>query len=156
MAMMRIAGKGTDDTAKGIRTNNSGNLITTKEWTPEMLVNQATATFEVGETATKQLLGIAEIGKAGITSLRIANSTGVPVEIMFYADRNNADVSILYDLEGNRVSFTVPAQSSLYIVTPEDMPILNYIDWLNLRVTPKEAVSSSDNPRVRVSVLMRS
>lgn len=156
MSMMRVAGKGADDNAYGIRTDNNGFLIIKKQWAPTVELNAATASFDEGDTDPVALLGIAEIGKYGLSSLRIANSTGVSVTISLYADRSDNDVSWLYDLEGNLISIIIPAESHLYVVTPDDWPILNYVDWLNLRITPNSAVVSSDNPRVRVSVVGRS
>lgn len=140
MDIMRVGGKGTDNLAHAFLTNPDGQVISQRQWKCMTSLNVASVTFTAGETGNKAAIGIAEIGAYAVASLRVTNSTNTKITATFYADRNNSDSSIITDSEGNPITFTIPASTRVLAITPDDLPILHYLDWLNLRLTPASAI----------------
>ena len=140
MDIMRVGGKGTDNLAHAISTNPDGQVISQRQWKCTTSLNIVSVNFMTGETGNKPAIGIAKIGEYAVASLRVTNSTNTQITATFYADRNKSDSSLAIDPEGNLITFTLPASTRVLVITPDDLPILHYLDWLNLRLTPAAAI----------------
>ena len=150
MEVLRIGGKGTDDNAHAIMTDTEGYMIARKKWTPTVQINKANIPFDAGAKSYKAALGIAEIGQYAVASVRVTNSTGVPVRMQLYADRNDSDSSALVDLNGNPFEVIIPAGTSNYFVSPNELPPLLYLDWLGFKIIPTEATAQAGNVKITV------
>lgn len=152
--MIRIAGKTSNDTASGIAVTAEGNVKQNHVWD-----QYAERIVDVIPTDTTSVtIGIDTpimLNKYAVTSLRIYNNTGVNVRIRFLHD-NVADSALyLRDADGNDVEITIPTSASRVIsITPNDFPILNYLNRLKFTYgcteTPTNTSGSSSTLRVWV------
>ena len=88
----------------------------------------------------------------GILSIMVWNRSGVDMTIQFYnptvKGTGNALMAI-YDIDGNLPVITIPSGKPT-LITGEDIPILNYMPWINISLTPSGTPSTSDTSVVRV------
>lgn len=144
--MMKIAGKTSSSTAKGIRVDSDGKLIviSKREWEQTALTildgDQIRDTnAKTAKPTSNDVSGFAYI------SFRIINSLDADVSIQFYDDWHVTGGSVLKDINGNTIEITVPAKVSAtqnIVVTPDDLPILNLLHYLTLRVQAKTTPTS--------------
>lgn len=144
--MMKVAGKTSNSTAKGIRVDSDGKLIviSKREWEQTQLVvldgDQIRDTnAKAAKPTSNDVSGFAYI------SFRIINSLDADVSIQFYDDWHVTGGSVLKDINGSTIEITVPAKVSAtqnIVVTPDDLPILNLLHYLTLRVQAKTTPTS--------------
>lgn len=144
--MMKIAGKTSGSVAKGIRVDNDGKLlvISEHEWTQTALVCLDTREIRDTNVVVAKPTNN-DVSKFAYISFRIVNSLDASVSIQFYDDWHVTGGSVLKDMNGNAIEVTIPAKtdSTHYIVvTPDDLPILNLLHYLTLRVKANSAPTS--------------
>lgn len=152
--MIRIAGKTDNNTASPFHLTENGNLCTQHNWEYE-ISNIVTAT---PTDTTEVRVGVGEenaifVAGYGLISLRITNNTGVPVHIRFMADHTYDATGFLADVDGNRIEFDVPSSSTNFIIiTPEDIPALNYLRLLKFRYACKETPTNTTGDTFKVAL----
>lgn len=144
--MMKIAGKTSGSVAKGVQVDTDGKLIVVskREW--EQTTLQILDNDEIRDTNAKAAKPSSnDVSSFAYISFRIVNSLDADVSIQFYDDWHVTGGSVLKDINGNTIEITVPAKVSAtqyIIITPDDLPILNLLHYLTLRVKAKTAPTS--------------
>ena len=143
--MMKIAGRTSGGVAKPFLVDNDGNLGTTrkikKTWTTIQENIEIRDTNEYNVTAF-------DSSSFSIVSLRILNrlkdseDNGIPVTIKFLSDVNTNNGWGLVNADASNKSITIQPTSGYVIITPEDMPILNYIRYIRLSVKAQSTPAS--------------
>lgn len=152
--MMRIAGKTSSDTACGIAVTSDGNVKQNHVWEQhnERIVN------EIPEDTSAVTIGIETpivLADYAVTSLRFYNNTGVDVRVRFLLDTVADSALYLRDADGNNIEITIPSNASYVVsITPNDIPVLNYLNRLKFtyacKETPTNTSGSSTTFRVWV------
>ena len=129
--MMRIAGKTPSDTAAGIRVNSDGNLVEEKKWkyAYEKILNAE----EIRSTSAVVVTG-GNVEDYGLISLRVYSTLDQPIRIQFYNDTATNGGSSVLNCLNSAWEVIIPADSKMYIITPDDIPFLNYLRYIKLRV----------------------
>jgi len=144
--MMKIAGKTSGSVAKGIQVDNNGKLIviSKREW--EQTALTILDNDQIRDTNSKAVKPTSnDVSSFAYISFRIVNSLDADVSIQFYDDWHATGGSILQDINGNSIEIAVPAKVSAtrnIVVTPDDLPILNLLHYLTLRVQAKTTPTS--------------
>ena len=135
--VLKVAGKDPNGAVKAIAVDADGKDKVTRFWdsTVHVLVDngQIREDSPVISTASNSL----DLSEYGFVSLRVLNSHDAEVSVMLYEDTAPAGDSWMRRLDGSSITFSVPANSLLIIITPDDIPELNYIKYLKLRISAK-------------------
>lgn len=137
--MMRIAGRTSGGTAVPMLADANGNIATIRTWKKEWSTIEAFV--EIRDTNSHQCPAV-DVSDVPMFSLRFLNRLGVPVTVSFLTDINTSNGYGLDDANGVAYSVTLVPQQSYIIITPEDMPILNYLRYVRLQVKASSAPSS--------------
>ena len=136
MSLLKMGGKAPDGKAKAVGVDANGNLNVTRQWAADVIT--VLPTTEIRDTnAISTISNAVDVRNYGFVSLRIVNTLGVPVKIMFYADINAASDLWMSRLDKSYITAMIPATDCV-ILTPEDIPELNYLQYIKLRITPQE------------------
>ena len=139
--MMRIAGRTPSGTAVPMAADASGNVSVTRTWKKEWVALQTS--LEIRDTNAHNIPAF-DVSGIPMYSLRILNRLGVPVTITFLADVNTTNGYALTDIDMVTKAITVQPGQSYIIITPDDLPLLNYIRYLRMLVkassTPEAGV----------------
>lgn len=148
--MMRIAGRTSGGVAKPFLVDDNGNVGTTRTWKKTWVTIQENV--EIRDTSEHNLTAFDSSG-VPMLSLRILNrlkdsdNNGVPVTVRFLTDVNTSNGYGLVDTDGASKSITIQSVNDYVIITPEDMPLLNYVRYIRLSVkaqsTPTSGVVSA-------------
>lgn len=137
--MMRIAGRTSGGIAVPMKASTDGDISTTRVWKRSWQTIQTA--LEIRDTATHNLPAV-DVRDVPTFSIRITNRLGVPVTIAFLTDVNTSNGYSLYNMDQTPKTVTVSPGNGYVIITPEDMPILNYVQYLRLQVKASSAPSS--------------
>lgn len=129
--MMRIAGRTSAGVAVPMLADANGNIGTTRTWKKEWVALQTT--LEIRDTNAHNIPAF-DVSDIPIYSLRIINRLGVPVTITFLTDVNTSNGYGLVDTDNTLKSITVQPNNNYVIITPDDLPILNYIRYVRMSV----------------------
>lgn len=149
--MMKIAGKTSDNTAKGVKVNDNGNIETVKKWDAEIitLFNDS-----VSDTTEKRTANV-DLSSYPLVSLRVTNRTGVPVVITPLVDLYNTDNGYsLTDVDGSALSIEFAPNNAYAVITPSDAQWLNYIKYCRLKIKASETPTAS-SPKVEIDAVVR-
>lgn len=141
MNVMKIGAK-SNNQVKAVACNGNGELIVEKRW--KATVNEVYKAQPTTDGSTYAEFDLNNV-KAGVISLRFANSTGVPVKVTLMSDVLSTE-SPLCDLDGAVYETTIPAIGSKYFcLTPKEWNILNYLASLKLKIVAAETITGSGN-----------
>ena len=121
MSVIKIAGKSPTNTVKSVSVTADGDIKSIKTWGNDILaLRDTTDTPEVSQDASFTVMNEYDISDCGAYSLRIYNTTNVPVIFCFYCDwaANNLQ---LRDADGTLIRKTVGA-NKVVVITPDDIP----------------------------------
>lgn len=130
MGMMKFAGKNEDGNAQAIALTNEGVQKINRTWKVEQ-----TVLYNKMPDTDGTLMSM-DVSNYCLFSLYIENTTDVDIELQFTSPNNQGSFWFL-DSMGEYPKITIQAYSSgkgRHFIIPEDMPIMNYIAWLNLRI----------------------
>lgn len=137
--MMRIAGRTSGGVAVPMKASTDGDISTTRTWKKSW---QAIRTgLEIRDVDPHDLDAV-DVRDIPTFSLRILNRLGVPVTISFLTDVNTTNGYALMNMDQTTKSITVSPGNDYVIVTPEDLPFLNYVQYVRLRVRASTAPAS--------------
>lgn len=148
--MMRIAGRTSGGTAVPVAADANGNIGTTRKWKKEWIELQTA--LEIRDTSDHHLTAY-DVSEIPVFSLRFVNRLGVPVTIYLRTDINTTNGYALADKDGVSQKVTLAPTNSYITVTPDDLPILNYIRYL--RITVKASSAPADGVFEAYMVAMR-
>lgn len=154
--MMRIAGRTSGGVAKPFLVDNNGNVGTTRTWKKTWVTIQENV--EIRDTSEHNLTAFDSSG-VPMLSLRILNrlkdsdNNGVPVTVRFLTDVNTSNGYGLVDTDGASKSITIQSVNDYVIITPEDMPLLNYVRYIRLSVKAQSTPTSGVVSAYAVTIL---
>ena len=90
-----------------------------------------------------------DVSNGGLISLRAGNSTDTPIKATLLFDTSASDDRWMKDVNGNYITFEIPTGES--IITADDVPALNYLRFVRLRL---EAVQAPSDPTKTVTILV--
>lgn len=135
--VLKVAGKDPNGAVKAIAVDADGKEKVTRHWdsTVHALVDQGQIREDspVISTASNAL----DLSEYGFVSLRVSNSHDADVTVMLLQDAAPSGDSWMRRLDGSFITFSIPANSLMTIITPDDIPELNYIKYLKLRISAK-------------------
>jgi hypothetical protein len=139
MSLIKMGGKSPDGKAKAVSVDANGNVGISRSWRSQtfVILNNAQPRTDAAFT----ILGSSalDVRDFGFVSLRFDNSLGVPVNAMFYSDDENRNLdNWMMRNDRSYFSFVIPA-NGYSMLTPEDMPELNYFRFIKMRLQPQSA-----------------
>lgn len=137
--MMRIAGRTSGGIAVPMKASADGDISTTRTWKKSWY--SIVTNLEIRDTNDHKLDAV-DVRDTPTFSLRIINRLGVPVTIIFLTDINTTNGYALNNMDQTSKSITVSPGNGYVIVTPEDLPFLNYVQYVRLQVKASIAPSS--------------
>jgi hypothetical protein len=159
--MMKVCGKNPDGNATALRMDEDGNVKIKRVWETEvqevvtLTVNAESKTGGNGEYVAVNRGIDADVSEWGMVSLRVRNALSVSVTIYIVSDlltdRLLLSSKILKNSDGNNISFTIPANSDT-IITPDDVPVLNYMSMFSFRVQAPSTASVDEGKTVDVVI----
>ena len=139
--MMRVAGRTSGGVAVPMKASTDGDISTTRTWKKSW---QAIVTgLEIRDT-NGHVLDAVDVRDIPTFSLRIVNRLGVPVTITFLTDISTTNGYSLLNMDATDKAITVSPANAYVIVTPEDLPFLNYVQYLRLQVKASTTPASGE------------
>lgn len=138
--VLKIGVKGEDGLVKAVASDNDGHIQTGKKWNTKVFTPEKLWAVEIRDTET--INECFDVSQYGLISLRIRNSTDKPITLAFHLDTTENSSSCLRDHNGNRIEIVIPGDNVWRLYTPEQIPLLNYVNLLNLWVWAVEAPTS--------------
>lgn len=136
MNVLPIGGKSPSETVVGFSADANGNLITKKKWDNNIeLIYEMDST--PSGTSTIWLTPV-DISDCGAVSIRISNTLDVDVKLYIASDLPDDGTAhyALKDINGDDYLLTIPANKSRIVISPDDVPVLQWLNSLNLAVKP--------------------
>lgn len=130
-------------TVKGFSANNDGAIFTTRDIKITKIFDEE----ELRSTDTNRSTVLADLSGGVFVSLRVLNRHDKPVTLRFYKERFEtlyANSTYLKDANGNDITWEVPATSGERVITPDDIPVLPYLQYIGLSVKAAEAPTTGD------------
>lgn len=149
--IMKVGGRKEDGTAAAIGIDSNGYLKIKRVWETQTK-NIFTGTLS-NTTAVTTVSNVVNALEWGMVSLRVNNLLDSAVKIMLYWDNNVDGTEWMKNFNGEYVTFTVPAESQM-IITPDDLPILNYLRYIKCRINAVTPPTNGKNLLVQ-AVLKR-
>lgn len=134
--MIRIAGRTPSGTAVPMAADANGNIGTTRKWKKEWVTLQTA--LEIRDTDDHHLTAY-DVSDIPVFSLRIINRLRVPVTIWLRSDVNTTNGYALVNKDAVEQKVTLAPSNAYITITPDDLPILNYIRYLRITVTASSA-----------------
>ena len=135
--ILKIGAKGEDGLVKAIASDNDGHIQTGKMWKTKVFTPTNLWRKEIRDTTPIQ--ESIDVSEYGLISLRIRNRTDKPITIAFQLDTEANSSSGLRDHNGNKIEIVIPPNGPWLLYTPEQIPLLHYVNLLNLYVYAGEA-----------------
>lgn len=145
---IKFAGKNDNDVVTPVSVSNEGYIHNQRIYTNSYtdIVNEVLSITE------KTFYQGYDARNTGILSIMVWNRSGVDMTIQFYNPTTKGTGNALmeiYDIDGNPPVITIPYGKPT-LITGEDLPILNYMPWINISLTPNGAPTTSYTSVVRV------
>lgn len=147
MSILKIGGKNDSNNVQGFGVTNEGYAKTTRFW--NTTITQIFSETISDRTVKTTIENVFNCEEWGFISLRFANSTNVKMTCNVYSDMGSSSLqNYLKDNNGNPITFEIPTGQS--ILTPDDLPILNYLKWLKLRIEPNEVPATPNTLTISI------
>ena len=140
------AKKITDGTASPISCDATGAVIQQRKFTTTVT---KVLDLVIADTATHKTTAV-DLSGAGLVSIRLDNRSRKALTIYFLGDDNDHGNSGLRDLSGDLFTVNIPAGANYYIITPNDVPFLNYLARIRMSVAALETPTNTDPTTVYV------
>jgi len=135
--VLKIGGKDPSSNVKAVSVDANGRVKSTRYWDSSIHTLIDSAQIRENNPVVSTATDSFDASEYGFVSLRIRNSHDAALSVMFYEDAGISGDTWMTRLDGSYISFTVPANTQRVIVTPEDVPEINYLKYLKLRVSAK-------------------
>ena len=135
--VLKVGVKGEDGLVKAVASDNDGHIQTGKMWKTKVFTPTNLWRKEIRDTTPIQ--ESIDVSEYGLISLRIRNRTDKPITIAFQLDTEANSSSGLRDYNGNKIEIVIPPNGPWLLYTPDQIPLLNYVNLLNLYVYASEA-----------------
>lgn len=128
--VMPIGGKFDNDgnpVVMGVAVDDEGGVISARKWK-----NEVVQILDVTDpTAGTKTCTVIDLANAGAVSLRVDNALNVPVQLIIYTDYYN-HAYYMRDATGSYITKTIPAGQKFVMITPDDMPALQWLAQLKI------------------------
>ena len=155
MAMMKVAGKTSSNTAKGVSVSNDGEVLSVRHFAdiaPTVIVVSDTEIRDTNRHVTTDVE--CDLYKYPINSIIFHTTLDAEIDVLVLDGGRLANENYLYNLDGSRVGFTIPKNTEnvtkAYIITSEDIPELDYLKFLKLNYAAKTTPTSGS---IKVEVI---
>ena len=140
------AKKITDGTASPISCDANGAIISQRKFDG---VSTKLWSGVLSDTGNKTIARTS-IADKGLISLRVFNAAGVPLKLIFYTDDGTHNSGGLFGLDGQNIYVVIPwsGASRSYIITPQDIPCLNYMISLRMGISAMEGPTGENETEV--------
>ena len=145
--MMKVAGKTSNSTAKGMGVTNDGEVISVRRFeniTPTVIVPANTEIRDTNRHATIDVE--CDLYAHAVNCIIVTTTLDADIDVIVLDGGRLANQGYMYKLDGSRVGFTIPKSvgnaSKVYIITSEDIPELDYIKFLKLNYAAKTTPTS--------------
>lgn len=139
MKVTPFGAKSPTSTVVGVAANADGNLVTAKKWENNVI---RVCDEEVTGVESFQT-DLIDVSDAAAVSLRFSNTSDQSFMITFYSDQYPNNTYQLYDYNGNKVQCKIIKSSSrTQILTPDDLPVLQWLKSIRMRVAFDAAPAS--------------
>ncbi len=138
--MLRVAGTRENGQAIGFKTDDVGRISITHKRSAECVTIFNRIELRDGNAVWSDKVDISHFA---LCSLRISNTHNQPVNFIFAYDALNTDTTTyLKNYGGSNLGFTVPANSGVRLITPEEFPFLQYLQNIKIRIQCPDAPDS--------------
>lgn len=140
MALLKIGGKTKSNTASAFLLGDDGAAVVSRPW--ESKVNTIINNEEIRDTDIHTLSNdqIIDLSQYPINSLRIRTTLDKDVTLIFYYDLAKQSTIYIDDFTDGTLTIVVPADSNHWkLITPDELPLLEYGLYLKFRYTASEA-----------------
>lgn len=137
--MMRIAGRTSAGVAVPMLADSNGNIGTTRAWKKEWVTIEQNV--EIRDTTTHNC-PVIDVSNIPTFSLRILNRLGTPITLNFLSDVTQSNGYSLHNMDSTSKAVTIQPVQGYIMITPEDVPLLNYIRYLRIAVKASTAPES--------------
>lgn len=131
---LKIGGKYTDslgtETAKGISVNEDGQLTIVRR--NEVEIIDLLTNVEKRDSTAIQITGNTAVDLREWTTccIFVTNQLDIDVTLQFYTQKTITGTSYLKYMDGSNAKITLPHMApGAYIITPDDLPLLNYLNF---------------------------
>ena len=139
MSMLKVAGTDVNGLPKSFRTDADGRQEVTHKWvTDEIFIVSDVQIRETGGAWSDRV----NVGEYATISLRVYNSHDQPVSVIFGRDYFTESTTYHKNSGGSNIGFTIPANSGLRMITPEEFPFLQYLENVKVRYECSTAPTS--------------
>lgn len=140
MNVTPIGGKTPSSTVAGVAVDADGKLVTKKAWTNDVIL--AYEMTELPTTTDTIRPPAVDVSDCGAFSLRVENTTDAEYSIGFYSDTTTNGVSLKKADDGTSWGIRIPANLRFIAITPDDMPIMQWIRDARLYILPRSVPTS--------------
>lgn len=137
--MMRMAARKGNGTAGAVSMDDNNRVYTNRLWKKEWVTIMSDT--EIRDTSSHDLPYI-DVRDVPIFSLRFNNRLSVPVTIYFKTDVNTSNGYAICDKDGQLLSLTLQPTNNYTIVTFNDLPELQYLQYVRMSVKASSAPTS--------------
>lgn len=137
--MMRIAARKPNATATPVSADTDGRIITNRTW------KKVWETIETGvelRSTTAHECPAVDLRDVPLFSLRFINRLDVPVTLYFKTDVNTSNGYGLVNKNAEPLSITLQPTTPYIMVTFNDLPELQYMQYLRITVKAYETPTS--------------
>lgn len=137
--MMRIAARKPNATATPVSADSDGRVITNRTW--KKVWETIEEGVELRDVSGYDLPAI-DVRDVPLYSLRFLNRLGKPVTVALKTDVNTTNGYGLCDKDGQDIYITIQPNNGYTMVTFNDFPELQWVQYLRMRVRAIEAPTS--------------
>lgn len=144
LSFAKVVINNADGVALPFAVSSEGKILTSHVWKTDVI--DITGDQQIRDTNNHSFPATTDsaidVSGYAILSLRIYNSTNKKFVIGLYADYRDNLGAWMSNAEGTEVAIVVNKESGISMITPDDMPELNYIKYLRIYVRALEEPTS--------------
>ena len=111
----------------GVAVDGDGAAISARKWK-----NEIVKILDVTDpTSGTKACTVIDLANAGAVSLRVDNALNVPVQLYIYTDYYN-HTYYMRDATGSYITKTIPAGQKFVMITPDDIPAMQWLAQLKI------------------------
>lgn len=140
--VMKVAGKNSNNAVTGILVENDGTIVSRRMFEDIPTTYIIPANTELRDSSAHTTVSVqCDTYKYPINSIIISTLLDADVEFTLLDGSHISNQGWISRLDGEYVRFTIPANNSnaskIYMITPEDIPEIDYIKFLKFRYQAK-------------------
>lgn len=137
--MMRMAARKSNGTAGAVSMDDNNRIFTNRLWKKKWVT--ISEGNEIRDTSEHDITAV-DVRDVPIFSLRFLNRLSVPVTITFKTDLNTSNGYKLVDKDGQYLSLTIQPSQNYVVVTVNDLPELQYMQYIRMSIVAASAPES--------------